>query len=146
MVLLLAAEANWRKSGDGDAALGKINELRRNRIKEGAAGREFTTLSEQIFMDEWARELGFEGHRWFLLKRYKKLFSQIQAHGGMSEFHGLTVDKVSGADKNMYSARLNIKWWQVRWPIPQSEINSMGSFPQNPGYDGNTAQPTDIYK
>jgi hypothetical protein len=42
--------------------------------------------------------------------------------------------RIIATDPAWYSARTNIQDYHVRWPIPQSEIDAMGNYPQNPGY------------
>jgi starch-binding outer membrane protein, SusD/RagB family len=128
-VLLIAAEAYMRLN-DQTKALLYINKIRENRILATATNRTLTTINENVLLDEFARELAFEGQRWFMLKRLGKLVERVQLYGGMSEFR--TVKAPSAL---YYSARTNIKPYHVRWPIPQTERDAMGGFPQNEGYN-----------
>jgi hypothetical protein len=128
-VLLIAAEAYMRLN-DQTKALLYINKIRENRILAAATNRTLTTINENVLLDEFARELAFEGQRWFMLKRLGKLVERVQLYGGMSEFR--TVKAPSAL---YYSARTNIKPYHVRWPIPQTERDAMGGFPQNEGYN-----------
>ena len=116
--LLLGSEAHWRLGEEGKA-LEYIN-----RVRERAFGNDqfnFTTYTLESYLEESARELALEGNRWFLLKRL-----------------GLLVER-----QNMYyqygSNSTNVILepmapHMVRMPIPQSQIDLMGTFPQNPGY------------
>ncbi|MBO9151343.1 RagB/SusD family nutrient uptake outer membrane protein [Chitinophaga sp. GCM10012297] len=120
---LFAAEA-YMRSGDNVNALKYYNKTWERAGNTAFAG----TVSEQLIMDEQARELGLEGHRWFFLKRIGKLLSQVRLHAG--EENPYTAE-------NYLLPRTNIKDHNVRWPIPNSELNVMGKehFPQNPGYN-----------
>ena len=127
-VYLMAAEANLRL-GNTDKALFYINQLRRNRISSSDPNQTLTTFDEETLIEEHARELAFEGRRWFFLKRLGLLVDRVRATGGTTMFRGVVA-----TDPAWYSARSNIKDFHVRWPIPQSEIDAMGGFPQNEGY------------
>jgi hypothetical protein len=127
-VYLMAAEANMR-IGDEGKALSYINTLRRNRISAEDPNRELSSIDLETIVEEHARELAFEGRRWFFLKRVGLLVDRVREHGGLSMFRGILA-----TDPAWYSSRSNIKDFHVRWPIPQSEIDAMGGFPQNVGY------------
>lgn len=127
-VLLLAAEANM-DLGNNTKALTQINQLRASRILATSPNQSLTTINQQVFLDEYARELAFEGQRWFLLKRLGLLVQRVQTYGGEPTFRG-----VAAPTPLYFSARTNIQSYHVRWPIPQAALNGMGGFPQNPGY------------
>src|SRR5690606_21757765 len=101
---LIAAEAYMRMN-DVPTALKRINVLR-----ERAGVEYLTTLNQNILLDENARELAFEGHRWFDLKRMGVLVERIKLHN--------------------VNAAPNIQDYHVRWPIPQETID-LGKYPQN---------------
>jgi hypothetical protein len=128
-VLLIAAEAQMRL-GDNTKALSYINLIRKSRILSTAPNQVFTTMSEDVLLDEYARELAFEGQRWFMLKRMNKLVERVQLYGGIKEFR-----TAPSPNPLYFSARTNIKPYHVRWPIPQSSRDAMGGFPQNEGYN-----------
>ena len=117
--LLLGAEAHWRKSNDpkNAKALEYINKVR---ARAGVSN--FTTIDQNTILEESARELCFEGGRWFLLKRMGVLVEQV------NKYHTF------GSASTNYTAT-TMQLYHVRWPIPQSQITLMGgTFPQNPGY------------
>lgn len=118
---LIGAEAHMRLGGESDPTAIRYMSAIRERAGLGVfAG----PVTEQLIMDEDARELSFEGQRWYTLKRLGKLVSQIRQYAG---------DPAVGA----VQARTGIQDYHVRWPIPQSEIDNMkgkGDFTQNPGY------------
>lgn len=127
-VYLIAAEA-YMRLGDNTKALANINKIRANRIS-ASPNQLLTTINEDILLDEYARELAFEGQRWFLLKRVNKLVERVKLYGGMSVFRG-----VAAPNPLYFAARANIQPYHVRWPIPLAERDAMGGFPQNPGYN-----------
>jgi len=118
---LIGAEAHMRINGGGDATA----QMYISKIRERAGLGVFTgTVTEDLILDEDARELSFEGQRWYTLKRLDKLISQVKLYSG---------DPAVGA----VQGRANIQDYHVRWPIPQGEIDNMkskGNFSQNPGY------------
>lgn len=117
--LLMAAEANWRLTNNPSdvKALGYINQVR---TRAGVPA--LVTLDQQTILEENARELAFEGGRWFLLKRMGVLFSQVNL------YHTFGSAKTN---ENIFP----MKDYMVRWPIPQDQIDLMApNFPQNQGY------------
>jgi hypothetical protein len=89
------------------------------------------TVTLDMIIDEHARELAFEGDRWFFLKRNGLLVDRVKKYGGEYAKKGtivLLTDTV---------IRTNIQPFHVRWPIPQAQIDIMGkdNFPQNEGYN-----------
>lgn len=120
---LIGAEAHMRLAGANDATA----KLYLSKIRERAGLGSFTgAVTEEIILDEQARELAFELPRWYILKRLGKLVEYVRDHGG---------DPVVATGVN--NPRQNIQDYHVRWPIPQGEIDAMtgkGNFVQNPGY------------
>lgn len=121
---LIGAEAYMRLNGGQDVTAKKyISEIR----ERAGLGTFSGTVTEELIIDEEARELAFEKPRWYILKRLGKLVEYVKQHGG--------DPAVSAAKDN---PRLNIRDYHVRWPIPQDEIANMigkGSFSQNDGYN-----------
>ena len=130
-VYLMAAEAFLKSSTPNSSkARYYINILRMSRINSGAPNRILISVTEEDILEEHARELAFEGRRWFMLKRTNKLVERVRLHAGQSSFRG-----VPSPSPDYFAARTNIQDYHVRWPIPQSEIDAMGGkFPQNEGY------------
>ncbi|WP_256011236.1 RagB/SusD family nutrient uptake outer membrane protein [Desertivirga xinjiangensis] len=118
---LIGAEAHMHLGGPLDPlAVKYMSEVR----KRAGLGTFTGPVTEQLLLDEDARELAFEGQRWYTLKRLGKLLDQIKAHAGDPAV-------------NAIQARTSIQDYHVRWPIPTSEIENMkgkGSFDQNTGY------------
>jgi len=116
---LIAAEAAFNQSRNDDAAT-HINNLRQRAIKPGREA-EMLVVPEDIdlnfILEERARELGGEGHRWFDLKRTGTLLDRVKMYNP--------------------DAAPNIKEMHLVRPIPQNQIDRVsnpGDFLQNPGY------------
>jgi hypothetical protein len=112
---ILGAEAHWRLNNN-TKALEYLNAVRTRAGVENA-----TTINLDVIMDEEAREMCFEGKRWFFLKRIGRLVPQFNLY----HRQGLDINSLEQYDMQDY---------QVRWPIPKSQIDVMITFPQNPGY------------
>ena len=121
---LIAAEA-YLQSGDAQLALDRLNEVKARAEKTPGtlvlATPDQVTLDE--ILDERARELIGEFHRWFDLKRTGKLIERVLEYNKdvrniPDPFAGL-----DGQDK-------------ILRPIPQEalNLNANKDFPQNPGY------------
>lgn len=106
---LIAAEALWRDDKPAEALV-LINEIRKN-----AGVEEFTELNEDIILEERIRELAFEQHHWFTLKRMGRLVSAI---------------KNNSPDKEV----TEVQEHNTKMPIPQSFLDATPGYPQNDGY------------
>jgi len=119
---LLAAEAIIRQGERLDEAAEFVNAVRRRAARPGHEAEMEVTAADMtldLILDERARELYAEGHRWFDLKRFGKLVEMVR--------------------RRNHEAAPNIQDFHVLRPIPQSQIdrtrNEDGSeFGQNPGY------------
>ncbi|MEE9349147.1 MAG: RagB/SusD family nutrient uptake outer membrane protein [Flavobacteriaceae bacterium] len=113
---LIAAEANMRMvAGTGLFYL--------NKVRERAGAADATVINETAILDERARELSFEGQRWFTLKRMgiNVLRHQIQTY--------------AGDDGYKDDARTNFQDHYINFPIPQSQLDFLGpNYPQNTGF------------
>ena len=119
---LIAAEAIMRSTGD---PLPYINAVR-NRAK----ATPLTSVNEQVILDERARELAFEGQRWFTLKRMGQdvINRQIRSYAGDGEFFPGNF----GGDRD---PRVNWKDHYINFPIEQGDLDLLGSgYPQNDFY------------
>lgn len=113
---ILLAEAYMRKANQTKAL-----EWYNKTWERAGNTKRTSSLTLQDIMDEHARELGLEGHRWTFLKRIGKLESQIKLYAGEKGYN--------------IEARTNFKPHNVRWPIPQTQLALFGdSYPQNEGY------------
>ena len=114
---LIRAEANLKQGNTAQAAE-DLNIIRRRAAWDGQeSAMEITAADVNIdfILDERARELVGEGHRWFDLVRNNKLVERVKLHN---------VD-----------AQNNIQSHHVLRPIPLDQIDrTEGGYPQNPGY------------
>ncbi|MFI1773445.1 RagB/SusD family nutrient uptake outer membrane protein [Thalassobellus citreus] len=114
---LVAAEAYLQSNPT--TGLARLNEVRRR------AGVTPATLGEfdiDYLLDERARELFGEYHRWFDLKRTGKLVERASMYNNQIE------------ESNFAGAGGNLK---ILRPIPQAalDLNQNRDFPQNPAYN-----------
>src|SRR6185503_9534663 len=84
-VYLIAAEATLRSTGDGAAAAGYLNELRKRACRNPAdynvgTGMQLVTATMNDVFDEYARELCGEYNRWAILKRNKAFETRLQTY------------------------------------------------------------------
>lgn len=116
---LLAAEAAWRQ-GKSDVAANYINVIRTRAAIPGKEAEMQVTAGDidlDFILDERARELVGEKHRWYDLKRTGKLLERVRQYN--------------------LDAAPNIKEMHLVRPIPQTQIDRVtnpGEFQQNPGY------------
>ncbi len=84
------------------------------------------SLTIKDIVDEQAREMAFEGGRWFFLKRQGILIDQVRNYIGHPDY--------AASIKGRTNLPANPHF--IRWPIPEAEIINMGAdnFPQNLGY------------
>ena len=112
---LLAAEAHM-ELGNNEMALQFLNAVRN---RAGAA--DFTEIDQTVVLEERARELAFEGQRWFFLKRTGRLIEQLRMFAGNDNWRN--------------AARDRIEEFHINWSIPPEELDLLGpNYPQNDGY------------
>ena len=111
-MLITRAEALARSDQFGPA-LTELNRLRVNRGLDELSGLTGQDLINEI-LDERRRELAFEGHRWFDLKRLNLTLNKPEATG----FESLLPD--------------DFRWLSA---VPSGQVEaSQGVIQQNPGY------------
>lgn len=123
---LMAAEAYFHR--DGGTSPKAIEYFNKTWTR---AGNDYFNgpLTLDQLLDEYARECHFEGVRWPLLKRLGLLAERVQLHAGDSK----AEDPKLNADYT--HARTNFRPDRdVRWPIPQDELDLMPGFGQNAGW------------
>lgn len=126
---LMAAEAYMRRDG----AMSQQALYCYNQTWERAGNDEFMgPLTQDILLDEYARELHFEGVRWPLLKRLGLLGERVKAHYGETKVENPYLDKDYTECRTAF-----VVGKHECWPIPQEQIDLMGkeNFPQNQNWD-----------
>lgn len=120
---LIAAEA-YLQAGDAGTAVDRINVVRRRAAKPGDEDEmEVTAVDLDLILDERARELLGEYHRWFDLKRTGTLVQRNLEH--------------NREVRNLGSNPFGDGTLKLLRPIPQSVIDlneALGPEDQNPGY------------
>tara|TARA_R110002049_G_scaffold138450_2_gene298541 strand:- start:5885 stop:7513 length:1629 start_codon:yes stop_codon:yes gene_type:complete len=121
---LIAAEANMELGNTGDAL------IYINAVRTRAGADEINTIDQTAILDERARELAFEGQRWYTLKRMGVLEFQIKNHAG-----NVYLDNNGNQVSLRAEARDRYLPQFINLPIPQPEIDLLGpNYPQNDGY------------
>ena len=116
---LIASEAAWRQ-GEAGAAADYMNVLRSRAAipgKEAEMLVDANDINLDFILEERARELVGEKHRWYDLKRTGTLLERVREYN--------------------LDANPNIKEMHLVRPIPQTQIDrasNPGEFVQNPGY------------
>lgn len=122
---LMAAEAYMRR--DGGTSEGALRCY--NKTWERAGNDKLTgSLTQDILLDEYARELHFEGVRWPLLKRLGLLGERVKAHYGETKAENPYLDQDYAECRTSF-----VVGKHECWPIPQEQVDLMGkeNFPQN---------------
>jgi hypothetical protein len=119
---LIGAEANF-EIGNSAKALQYLNAVRQR-----AGINPATAVSIESIFEERARELAFEGQRWYSLKRRGILYAYL-------------MDHMNSELLNQYYARNHVnplqvyRPYMVNLPIPQGVLDLLGTnYPQNEGY------------
>ncbi|MFK7773743.1 MAG: RagB/SusD family nutrient uptake outer membrane protein [Saprospiraceae bacterium] len=118
---LIAAEANLMLNNPTKA----IDYL--NAVRTRANADPIGSIDLQAILDERARELAFEGQRWFTLKRTGKLFEFLTDHMNNDN---MNESYPEGNPKDI------LQDYMKHWPIPPQQLDLLGpSYPQNDGYN-----------
>ncbi len=125
---LIAAEA-YLQMGDPNTAAERINAVRVRAAKPGAEEEMMISAAEvdiDFILDERARELAGEYHRWFDLKRTGKLMERTRLYNrDIKAWFDSGVDPFLGTDGS----------YKILRPIPQRAIDlNEADIQQNPGY------------
>ncbi|MDX1753014.1 MAG: RagB/SusD family nutrient uptake outer membrane protein [Salinimicrobium sediminis] len=118
---LIGAEAHMML-GNTAKALEYLNEVRTR-----ANTAPVSEIDLQAILDEGARELAFEGQRWYTLKRTGKLYEFLLDHMNNDN---MNESYPEGNPKNI------LREYMENWPIPQQQMDLLGpNYPQNEGYN-----------
>lgn len=118
---LIGAEAHLMLNNPGKA-LEYVNAVR-NRANAAS----LSSVDLEAILDERARELAFEGQRWFTLKRTGKLFEYLIDHMNNDN---MNTSYPEGNPKDI------LREYMENWPIPPQQLDLLGpGYPQNDGYN-----------
>lgn len=119
---LIGAEAHL-ESGNTSKALEYLNKVR---VRAGVAPA--TTVSIESILEENARELAFEGHRWYTLKRKGLLYEYLIDHMNddlLNDYY----------ERNHVNPKKVLTPGMIHLPIPQNQLDLLGpNYPQNDAY------------
>ena len=141
---LMGAEA-YLHIGNADSTAYYYN---KTWVRAGNTAIPSGSVTMNMIIDEHARELAFEGDRWFFLKRNGLLYDRVKKYAGEYLKKDVVYDKWTKNNvatwyplpnvilNNDTVIRNNVRQFHVNWPIPQAQIDIMGAanFPQNTGY------------
>jgi starch-binding outer membrane protein, SusD/RagB family len=124
-VLLMKAEIeNEINSGPNPAAYEALNMVRnRANLPDLENGHSYEEFLHLVF-DEIQKELFYEGHRFFNLKRRGHAFTKERVEKARFELF----------DYIEYSGPFDVKEHELLLPIPVSELDANSALEQNPGY------------
>lgn len=129
-ILLMKAEA-LSQIGRYDEALGIVNDLRAKRLMNPLSSSYSPSAFEDLILEERARELAFEGKRWFDLLRMGRR-NDYQRKNKLIE---IIIEKVPSTQKLLLATKLNNPWgWY--FPIEDDEMERNYNLTQNPYYAG----------
>jgi hypothetical protein len=98
-----------------------------NAVRTRANTAPINSINLQAILDERARELAFEGERWYTLKRTGKLYEFLLDHMNNDN---LNMSYPEGNPKDI------LREYMKNWPIPPQQIDLLGpNYPQNEGYN-----------
>lgn len=118
---LIGAEAHMML-GNIDKSLQYLNIVRQ---RAGANSSNFVNID--IILQERARELAFEGQRWYTIKRTGKMYEYMKDHMNNDNINRYYYP--DGNPKELYQLHMQ------HLPIPQGQLDLLGdNYPQNEGY------------
>ena len=126
---LMCSEAYFhRDGGTSEKAIEYFNKTYARAGNDPKTG----SITLDDLLDEYARELNFEGVRWPLLKRLGILADRCIAHNGDTMVEEPLLDEDYAHARTYF-----VRGKHENWPIPANQILLMGkeNFPQNPGWN-----------
>jgi hypothetical protein len=131
-ILLMKAEA-LDQLGQDDAAIALVNQVRSRALMTGVSVPAGSFAVEDVILEERARELAFEGKRYFDLMR----MGRRNDFERKSDFINRIVQNVNPSQRIILSTRLNDPYgWYL--PIHIDELEANINLVQNPFYSSYT--------
>lgn len=129
-LILMKAEA-LSQIGRYDEALVLVNDLRAKRLMSPVNVSFSASAFEDVILEERARELAYEGKRWFDLLR----MGRRNNYQRKSKLIEIIVEKVPSTQKLLLATKLTNPWgWYM--PIEADELERNYLLNQNPYYAG----------
>jgi starch-binding outer membrane protein, SusD/RagB family len=130
-VLLMKAEALSQRPDPNYVEAGKIiNDIRARALQNSIAIPETPIAFENVILEERAKELAYEGKRWFDLMRMGRR-NNYQRKDNLIK---IIIEDVSSAQKLVLASKLTDPYgWY--FPIHFNEIEANGNLDQNPFYE-----------
>jgi hypothetical protein len=127
-VLLMKAEA-LSQIGEYDEALRIVNRIRERALVAHASTQETPHAFEDLILRERAKELAYEGKRWFDLLR----MGRRNNYERKDQLIELIIQNVPASQKRVLASKLNDPngWY---FPINAGEIEDNVNLTQNPYY------------
>jgi len=98
-----------------------------NAVRTRANTAPVNSIDLETILEERARELAFEGQRWFTLKRTGLLYDYLLDHMNNDN---MNESYPEGNPKDI------LREYMQNWPIPQQQMDLLGpNYPQNDGYN-----------
>ncbi|WP_127138265.1 RagB/SusD family nutrient uptake outer membrane protein [Flagellimonas oceanensis] len=98
-----------------------------NAVRTRANTASVNSIDLETILEERARELAFEGQRWFTLKRTGLLYDYLLDHMNNDN---MNESYPEGNPKDI------LREYMQNWPIPQQQMDLLGpNYPQNDGYN-----------
>jgi hypothetical protein len=114
-----------------DEALAIVNNFRSKRLLSPISVTSSTSAYEDMILEERARELAFEGKRWFDLLRMGRR-NDYQRKSRLIE---IIIEKAPSTQKLLLATKLTNPWgWYL--PIEADELERNYNLIQNPYYAG----------
>lgn len=127
-VLLMKAEA-LSQLGNYDEAIFIINRIRERAFLERITAQQNPNAFEDLILEERARELAFEGKRWFDLLRMGRR-NNFERKANLIE---IIIENVPATQKRVLATKLNDPYgWYL--PIYENELENNINLVQNPYY------------
>ena len=129
-VLLMKAEA-LSQLGQYEEAINLVNEIRNRALVQPITSYPLTASGvEDIILEERAKELAFEGKRWFDLLR----MGRRNNYDRKEDLIQILIRNVPATQKRVLATKLNDPngWY---FPIHEDEIENNAQLVQNPYYD-----------
>ena len=129
-ILLMKAEA-LSQTGGYEEAIGLVNEIRRRALMDEKSTPQDPDSFEDLILEERAKELAFEGKRWFDLLRMGRRNNFVRKEKLIS----IIIENFPSNKRLVLASKLTdpMGWYL---PIEDNELERNNQLEQNPYYEG----------